>query len=573
MAPIAWRPLHGAHCMAPNINNLQPMCPAMPSRLPIWLCLHLPLFGLEIYSRGHARLHEQPLALVAEHKLLQVSPAARSRGLQQGMSLATARSICASLLLAEQDQDKEHEALLQLGEWAWQFTPHVSLEPPTALLLEVGGSVRLFRGLDRLQQQLLSGIRKLGYSGVIGIGLTPAAALALARAGLTLDADALAADMDSCLPRSGLRAAWWQVLEQQLPERIARLPVASLQLPARAEEALQSMGLARIGQLLQLPRDALGRRFGTELLMQLDRLTGRQVEIRGMLEARPRFQASQHFLQEVTQQGALLFPMRRLLQQLTAWLRARQLASTHIQWLLHHSRHGEFTLTIGCAEPEWQAQRWLELTRLQLERAQLPAAVESLVLKASQLEPCSATDQDMFAPLYGSAGSASQPAHLLDLLQARLGRSACKGLVPQDRHWPEQAQLLTAELLQHQSDCRGRDRAGRPSAGRPSAGRPSDRRSVIESQATEPDSLPLRPLWLLQTPKPLQVRMGQPCREQTPLVLWQGPERIERPSWDAASDAADRTRDYWIALQPPNTWYWIFLAQGEQRWYLHGIFA
>src|SRR2546425_9423918 len=48
--------------------------------------------------------------------------------------------------------------LEHVAAWACQFTPRVSLEPPRGLLLEVGGSLRLFGGLECLIERLREGL-------------------------------------------------------------------------------------------------------------------------------------------------------------------------------------------------------------------------------------------------------------------------------------------------------------------------------------------------------------------------------------------------------------------------------
>lgn len=510
----------------------------------IWFCLHLPLLGLELYSRSHPDLHQRPAALVAQQHLVQVNAAARAQGLQAGMSLGTAQSICSSLLLVERAPERERRALTQLAEWAWQFTSHVSEAPPDALLLEVSGSIRLFRGLDRLQRKVLAGMRTLGYSCLASTALTPSAALALARTGEMLDLDTLASRLDGSLTAAELRPAWSRALAQALPPRLDRLAVTAFDATEQFAVRLNSMGIQHLGQLLQLPRHALAQRFGHDLLLKLDRLTGRQPDMRTMLQPRPHFLADLHFLQEVEQRTALLFPMRRLLQQLTDWLRIRQLATVRIEWCLRHPQHGTHGLLIGCAEPEWRQERWLELTRLQLTRASLPPAIDGLQLEAKVFCERTQEKQDLFARTSGKSRDSTPPSHLLDLLQARLGTDACRGLALTNHHWPEHSQRLDQALLQAHP------------------GTPADA-----------SDLPLRPLWLLTTPKPLATRNAQPCLDGRPLELYQGPERLEPTPWREGYRTHCHSRDYWIALLSPNGWYWIFFIPRKNRWYLHGLFA
>jgi protein ImuB len=52
----------------------------------------------------------------------------------------------------------------------------------------------------------------------------------------------------------------------------------------------------------------------------------------------------------------------------------------------------------------------------------------------------------------------------------------------------------------------------------------------------------------------------------------EGPERIT-PEWWRGAGAQVPTRDYYRAESLEGRRFWIFVGQGEQRWYVHGLFA
>ena len=78
-----------------------------------------------------------------------------------------------------------------------------------------------------------------------------------------------------------------------------------------------------------------------------------------------------------------------------------------------------------------------------------------------------------------------------------------------------------------------------------------------------------RPLWLLQTPQPLEVRAGLPQRGG-PLTLLSEPERIESGWWDGG----DIARDYYSACDTHGVRLWVFRERhAPHGWFLHGIFG
>jgi len=71
---------------------------------------------------------------------------------------------------------------------------------------------------------------------------------------------------------------------------------------------------------------------------------------------------------------------------------------------------------------------------------------------------------------------------------------------------------------------------------------------------------PARPLWLLSEPRLLDEQ----------VTLHTLPERIENGWWDEA----DVRRDYFIASNSQDTYYWLYrLRHQPDQWWIHGLFA
>src|SRR5256885_1925475 len=75
----------------------------------------------------------------------------------------------AGLQVGERDLLAEQSALERLAAWALQFTSHVHVASSRALLLEVEGSLKIFRGLEPLREQIREGCMALGYSPVLAV--------------------------------------------------------------------------------------------------------------------------------------------------------------------------------------------------------------------------------------------------------------------------------------------------------------------------------------------------------------------------------------------------------------------
>ncbi|MFN2166154.1 MAG: hypothetical protein ACK2U9_07805, partial [Anaerolineae bacterium] len=324
-------------------------------------------------------------------------------------------------------------------------------------------------------------------------------------------------------------------------EELAQVPLCCMDLEPARVESFANMGIHHLGQLLALPRRALARRAGQELIDQLRRITGDLPDPRPYLEPAHRFRHDLHLLEPVNSKEALGFLMQRQLTALHHWLVGRQLGAELLLW--HFSPFGggadsTLRLPVRFARPQQNAHAFLGITRLRLDQAELPADVMSIGLEARRLRPWSADSRQLFQQLPNAGGSGRSKQDLEDLVDeicARLGEGACASVQVLDQHCPEDAWERSFP-------------AGRtpPSQSKPS----SEKVARPLSNA--------RPLWLFEPPRPT-------APEQ--LTLLRGPERIHTGWWRES-----RCRDYYVARHENGASCWVFV-DAEQRWYLHGYFS
>jgi protein ImuB len=472
----------------------------------LWLALSIPALPLAVFERGSP---EPAAAAVADKQhLLIVNDAALAAGVRHGMKLTAARTLSPELRIRPCEPAREDRALRQLAAWALQFTPLVSLQPPNGLLLEIGGSLRLFGGLERLRARLCQGLAALGYDAVVAVAPTPTAAWLLACAGDQQPVD------DA----------------EDLPERLRALPLTVLTLDARRQQALAGLGLRTIGDCLALPRAGLARRFGAELLAQLDRALGTAADPRRPYLPPPRFDSRIELPADAEGWQPLLFPLRRMLDELGGFLRGLDSGIQRLELVLEHAGRGDTKINIGLVEPDRDPDRLLKLCQERLQYTELPAPVRGLTLRTDKLQPY-IPDAPVLLADHGRPQHLW--THLIERLYARLGDSALQSLATCSEHRPERAWAY-----------------------------------VPPGQSRDSEAHPERPLWLLPTPLPLRLRDRQPIWHG-PLVLRRGPERIETGWWDGD----DVRRDYYVAENPQGARVWVFREHRNGDWFLHGIFG
>ncbi len=477
----------------------------------LWLAVHLPDFSLEALSRGG--VVEGPLAVTdgrgVRQRLLVCSAQATALGLRAGMGLQAAYALVPELRVLLRNEALEAAALASLAAWAGQFTSLVSVEFGRGLLMEVAGSLNLFGGLERLRTEIRHGLVRLGYTACLAVAPTPLGAWYLA----------------SCGREHSVTDA--QALEGQL----APLPLPCLELADSDVRALQGLGLRCLADLVRQPRDALARRFGQRLMDRLDQALGRLPDPRQPYRPPPRFQGRVALPAEVLSIEALLFPLHRMLLELTGYLVAVEGGVQRFRLAFVHTQLAPTHVLLGLSAPSRDVSHLLELVQGRLENMELPAPVEQIELRAEEVVPLAPRKQDLFSQ---RSRAEEEWQRLVDRLRARLGPDSVRGMRLVADHRPERAWSYA--------------KPGEIGQGRFSAN---------------------RPLWLLSKPRPLDLCHGLPCFG-TALQLQQGPERVESGWWDGD----DVVRDYYVAENRQGERLWIFREQrGKSGWFLHGIFG
>jgi protein ImuB len=299
--------------------------------------------------------------------------------------------------------EPEREALEAAAAWAGGFSSRVSLEPPQALLLEAGGSLRRFGGRWRFLARLREGLSRLGFEARIGEAASARAALWLARG-------------------NGGR------LEAQ--------STAVLDLAPQAQALLSSLGVHTVGGLMRLPRDGIALRFGPKLLEEIDQAMGRATEAREAFVPPPRFSSRLLLPAPVAQAERALFAVRRLLEQLEGFLAARQAGVRAFSLLLLHQGRPATEVRLGLAGPSRDKEHFTGLLRDRLGALVLKAPIEAIRLEADALEVLPGKSGSL---LHDATSGGEDWARLAERLGARLGSGRVHGVDVHPAHRPEQA--------------------------------------------------------------------------------------------------------------------------------------
>ncbi len=421
------------------------------------------------------------------------------------MPVTAALGILGELRVVERDRTAEQQTLQRLAAWCYQYSHQVCIpDIRSGLFLEAGGSERLFGRPEHLGERLEQELAQLGYHAMTG-------------SAPTLEAAWLAA-------RESLHIASRGHIRRQL----GPLPLQRLYLDATQQAAMERMGFRQLRDLLRLPRKALTRRFGPALPDYLNRLLAIRPDPRALYQPPETFSIRLELPSEIHTCQALLFPLKRLVEELCGVLRGGDTAVQSLNITLGHedcnNESGDSLLELGLQSPAQDTARLMSVLRERLERLRLPRAVREIRLEAPKLLKFSAGQRTLFHDT--PAEQRQDIQQLAERLQARLGRDSVTGLTGVEDHRPEYS--WRSRTLDERPDCA---------------------------------ALAHRPAWLLPKPRRCSIENYQ---------ILAGPERIESGWWDGR----DCRRDYFIVRDSHGSTLWAFHEYKPRRgWYLHGIFA
>ena len=545
------------------------------------LSLWFPRLAAERLLRMDRGYMDAPFAVVKDQNNMQVlaslSLAAEAEGLSPGQPLRDAQAMCPGLITRLANPLAEAQVLTVLRRWAGKFSPWVGEEPPASLVIDLTGCAHLFGGEEPLLQQIHDDCEDLGLTVRCGIADTVGTAWALARfagqpAPLMRTGDAIDQEAYATRARAVKRRNWERggpapktgpAIER--PNRIAPpgkthsalapLPVAALRIDADTATALGRLGLRRIGDLTGMPRAALARRFGRDLVRRLDQALGSDPEPVSPARAPMHFAVRLTLPEPIGLDTDIMAGLDRLLPELEKRLTARGRGARRLRLQLFGSDQTMQSIEIGLARPSAAPDRIKPLLIMKLPDIDAGFGIDCLRLEAHVTEPVHAHQHrgHMDAAADGQARLASGTGldDLIGRLGARIGLEAITRAHPADSNIPEKTSHRTAAAWS--------DPAGnwpKPPTPRP-----------LTIWQPEPVMAP-------DTPAP-PARFRWRRRSHTTTAV-SGPERISPEWWLDDPNWRSGVRDYWQVTTATGQRLWLYYAHGASMssgWFCQGSFA
>jgi len=341
-------------------------------------------------------------------------------------------------------------------------------------------------------------------------------------------------------------------------QSLGPLPIAALRVPLDTVQALARLGIATVDDLLGMPRAALARRFGADLVLRLDQALGVTPEPVSPIRHLAPLSVRLTLPDPIGLRGDLVAGVARIVAALCARLEAQGMGARRVRVSIRRADGGGQSEEIGLARPSRDPDRLMRLLDGLMERFDAGFGIDALRVEAVQAEPLSPVQHAGHAAALAEASARMAPgggeafADLLGRMGARIGLERLMRYRAADSHIPEKtAHLASAAHAPPQPP-------GWPGPGRA--------RPVL---LWTPE--PLRPLVPGRPPGAFRWRRGEHV-----VALAEGPERIAPEWW--LDDPAWRSgpRDYWRVETADGRRLWLFEALGAETsggWFVHGPMA
>lgn len=451
---------------------------------------------------------------------------ARMKGVHEGMVLADARAFIPDLEVLDNKPDLGEKLLKRLAEWCILFTPIVGVDPPDGLFFDATGCSHLWGGEEQYLADIIKKINARGYDVRASIADTPGAAWAVARFG-----------KDAMVIPAGMHF-----------QALFPLPPEALRLEPLTVERLHKLGLHQIRQFINMPRASLRRRFGQQMILQIDKALGQQMEEIQPVQPPEPYQERLPCMEPIVTATGIEIALHELLKTLCRRLQQEQKGLRSATFKGYRVDGKIEALQISTNRPTHNVTHLLKLFEIKLPSMEPAMGIELFVLEAPKVEDHLPQQEKMWEDSGGLDDV--RLSELIDRLAGKIGVKAIQRFLPDEHYWPERSFKAAS--------------------------------SVIEKLTTEWRADRGRPLQLLQRPERIEVTA--PIPDYPPMlfrykgklhkvVKADGPERIEQEWWLQQGEH----RDYYRVEDEEGRRYWLFrLGHYHDKiyqWFLHGFFA
>ncbi len=481
------------------------------------------------WVRKHPELKDTAFLLAAPERgrmiVKAVSSAAQAKGIYANMVVADCRTIFPALQVFDHIPGLERKLLQALAEWCIRYTPVAAVDMPDGLMLDISGCAHLWGGEHAYLKDILNRLRAYGYDVRAAIADTIGAAWGIARYGKI-----------TAIITPGTQAT-----------ALMPLPPHALRLDAAIIARLEKLGLYQVQCFMNMPRSALRRRFGQQLLSRLDQALGQEIEVLEPVCPIIPYQERLPVLEPICTATGIEIALKKMLDKLCTRFTEEGIGLRTCVFKGYRIDGNIQQIQVGTTRPSSNAAHLFKLFELKIPILEPGLGFELFILEATKIEDIPITQDALWNE---SAHDDVIVSELLDKITGKVGADTIRRYLPAEHYWPERSVTIAASIQD------------KPAA---------DWRTDIP-----------RPIHILYKPEPIEVSV--PIPDYPPMLFIykgklhhvskaDGPERIEQEWWIEEG----LYRDYYCVEDDKGNRYWLFRSghynSREPKWFMHGFFA
>ncbi len=363
--------------------------------------IFIPNFSLQAVLRHDPDLRSRPIALVdpqaTKSVITQLTSAAHSCGVGEGLTASQAMARCAELIIKPRSPAQEESATEVLLQTAYAFSPNIEATAPGICTIELKGIALDSHGsTEEWAQKIIEILAQFNLAAKIGLAVTPELALLAARA-----ADSILS-LSQKHPTSNIphRTSNGAQSEHSLDVGCSMLdvgcsqekylesfPLSSLEPSPEILTILHRWGIETVGALLALGKDNVTERLGPEAAELFNRVSPDSPRPLKLVIPSEDFSEYLEFENEIETAEPLLFVLRRLVEQLSRRLELIYLVIAEFHLQLGLSAGAKYERVFKIPAPTGNIDVLFRMLQTHLETVRTDAPIISLRLAAKPTKP------------------------------------------------------------------------------------------------------------------------------------------------------------------------------------------
>ncbi len=497
-----------------------------------YLIIWLPFLKTDWHIRNKNLPKNIPIAIhqKIQNKMMltEVNAIAIQQNITSTMLLADAKTVVPHLISFDDDEIFFEKIIAHIADWCIRFSPDVGILTPNDIVVDVTGCTHLWKGEQNYLNDIYNRLAKIGYQVYLGLASTIGTAWAVAHY-----------QKENTIVQKGKEQT-----------ALYYLPPACLRIDELVHQKLIHLGLKQFHQIVAIKSHSLMRRFGHELVTQIQYALGYKDEFFKPIKLKVVFTERLPCIEPITTRIGIEIALKKMLEMVCLNLKNNTLGIRIARFTCYRIDGKSYTITIHTQEATINVNYVFKLFELKIKNIAPGLGIELFVLEAIETNTCF-PKQNMFWQRKEAHVFDKEILSLVDKVSNKLGVDSIYKYLPQAHYWPERSFKKVT--------------------------------NVLATKTTHWNNKAPRPTYILT--KPELIHVAAPVPDYPPILFTyknkvhkimkaDGPERIEQEWW--IKDGSHR--DYFYVEDQLGQRYWLFRLghydmEKNNQWYLHGFFA